>query len=206
MNAQFYLNTVITYMRKKSLITSICLSLGLLMFVSCDKSNEPELPPKSKEDIWYWGYFKGTINGDSVSVENQQYDRKVNSVRSSFYFTGDWEVVPDSVNIMRTLICYNDNSELRITLHDLTPGERYLSLSVAMEWYDSWIKVEVYSGPTKERTVYIPNEENPFRVEIADVLWLSVAEPIIEVKLDGVLYNRDNPNDTMVVKGTYETR
>lgn len=192
-------------MKKEISIISACLLFTLSILISCDNNDVPQLP-ESKEDTWFWGYFKGTIDEEEISFENEQFNRKVNSIPSAYYFFGDWEVLPDSINIMNTLICYNDSSELGITLYDLTPGERYLTLSGATYWYESYIKATIYVGPTRLKTDYIPNEENPFRVEITDVIWLSLAEPLIEVKLDGVLYNKDNPDDTLVINGAYGTR
>lgn len=186
------------------LIGLLC-CVGLLQ--SCDKENEVR-PEKSKEDIWYWGYFKGEVSGAKISLENQDHNGPIRSISSSYHFAEEGKVMSDSVNIMGTLIRYNDNSELRITLYDLLPGERYLTLSGSMYWYESCIKATVFTD-SSQKTVkadYVPSEENPFRVEITDVLWLSSTRLIIEVKLDGVLYNKENPDDVIVIKGAYGTR
>lgn len=185
--------------------------IGLLCCVgllhSCDKANEVR-PEKSKEDVWYWGFFKGEVDGTKISLENQDYNGPIHSIPSSYHFSEEGKVISDSANIMGTLICYDDNSELRITLYDLIPGERYLTLSGSMYWYESCIKATVFTDSFRKtvKADYVPSEENPFRVEITDVLWLSSTQPIIEVKLDGVLYNKENPDDVVVIKGTYGTR
>lgn len=192
---------------KVKLITGLISLLYCFCLLSCSKENElPE--ERTKENTWYWGYFKGEINGQDVSLENKDYNGPIHSGRSGYYFSGEWDVLPDSMNIIGTLIHYNDSSELRITLYDLTPGERYLTLSDNAYWYQSSINATVFDN-TSQRMIkgkYIPSEENPFRVEITDVLWLSRAEPVIEVKLDGVLYNKKNQNDAIVIKGIYGTR
>lgn len=185
------------------IISSLC-CFGLL---SCN--NDDDLPKKgTKEDTWYWGYFKGEVNGRSVSLENEDYNGPIHSGRSSYYFSGEWDVLPDSINIMGTLIHYNDSSELRIALYDLTPGERYLTLSENAYWHQSCINATVFSSSSQKtvKAKYTPSEKNPFRVKITDVLWLSLTEPVIEVELDGVLYNREDENDAIVIKGIYGTR
>lgn len=54
--------------------------------------------------------------------------------------------------------------------------------------------------------VYETSKEHPFRVKILDVMWASKSEPIIEVELDGVLFNREDPNDALIIKGVYGAR
>lgn len=166
------------------------------------------MPPRSKEDIWYWGYFKGEINGHKISLENEEYTGPIHSLRSAYYFSSEWEVLPDSINIMGTLIHYNDSSELRIRLHDLTPGERYVTVPVSRYWNENSINVTVFnnSSPKRKQALYIPSEENPFRIKIVDVSWVSIMEPIIEVELDGILYNSENQEDRMIIKAVYGTR
>ena len=194
-------------MKMKALIVSISLLCCMAFLQSCS-SEDQALPTGSKEDTLYWGYFKGDINGHDVSLENEDNKGPVRSGRSGYYFSGEWDVLPDSVNIMGTLINYNDSSELRVTLYKLVPGERYLTLSANMYWYESSIKVTVYSDPLKKtiKANYVPSEENPFRVQITDVLWLSSFEPVIEVKLNGVLYNKEDQDDTISISGAYGTR
>lgn len=140
----------------------LCLLYCFCLF-SC--SSDIELPEeRTKENTWYWGYFKGEINGQNVSLENEDYNGPIHSIWSGYYL-GEWDVLPDSMNIIGTLIHYNDSSELRITLYDLTPGERYLTLSDNAYWYQSCIRATVFDS-TPQRTVkakYIPSEENPFR-------------------------------------------
>lgn len=178
--------------------------LGMLILSSC---NEDEAPVP-KDDSWYWGYFEGEINGDIISLKNKDYNGPVKTGRRGIFNISEWNVIPDSVNIMGTLINYNDSSELRITLYDLTPSERYLTLSINEHFDENWISATVFSSSSKNEieSYYVPSKENPFRVEIADVLWVSQREPIIEVKLDGVLYNKENHKDAIVIKGVYGTR
>lgn len=40
----------------------------LILASSC--SNEDDNEISVSKDKWYWGYFKGTINGEEISLEN----------------------------------------------------------------------------------------------------------------------------------------
>lgn len=193
-------------MKKEVCTTLISLLCCMALLISCSSEEEIPLPKPSKEDIWYWGYFKGEVNGNKISLENENNEGPVHSGRVGVYF-GD-EKVPDSINIMGTGILYNNHSNLYVHLYNLTPGKRYLNSFFNNNWDESYIKATVYKDASlKEiKAQYIPSKENPLRVEITDVIWASRREPIIEVELDGVLYNRENPKDTMVIKGIYGSR
>lgn len=194
-------------MKKNICNTFISLLCCMALLTSCNSEEEATLLKPSKED-WYWGYFKGEINGNKISLENEYYKRPIRTGRIGIFKTIEWAVIPDSINIMGTLINYNDSSQLRVTLYDLTPSKRYLDLFIDESYEDSWVNVTLYTDASKEKekAIYIPNKENPVRVEITDVIWASKREPVIEVKLDGVLYNKDNPKDTMVIKAAYGAR
>lgn len=185
--------------------------IGLLccaVWLGACHSEDEIMPQRSKEDIWYWGYFKGEINGHAISLENEEYTGPIHSLRSAYYFSSEWEVFPDSINRMGTLIHYNDSSELRITLYDLSPSERYVTVPESRYWYENSINVTVFnnSSPRRKQALYIPSEENPFRIKIVDVSWVSIMEPIIEVELDGILYSDENQENRMIIKGVYGTR
>lgn len=192
---------------KKTMITVLGYLLICVALLSSCSNDEEKHPELERTDVG-WGYFKGDINGTKVSLENNWNNRSILSGRSAYYLFGEWKVMPDSINIMGTLVHYNESSELRITLYDLTPGERYLVLPEREYWYENCINVTIFSDSEKKKTkaFYIPNTENPFRVEILDVQWLSFNDPVIEVKLDGVLYNTENKKDAIVINGTYGTR
>jgi len=195
-------------MNRKPLIISSFTILCFVLLTSCSHDESPLSKEESKENTWYWGFFNGEINGNEISLKNNNTERVINSNRSSYYFSGDWEVLPDSVNIMGTLINYNDSSELRVTLYDLTLGERYITKSENLQWNESCINIVLNKDSaikTREK-YYVPSQENPFKVEIINVLWISPTKPIIEVKLDGVLYNQDDANDVIVIQGIYGSR
>ncbi|MCS3161719.1 DUF5025 domain-containing protein [Bacteroides faecis] len=49
-------------------------------------------------------------------------------------------------------------------------------------------------------------KENPFRAEVINLTYADDTHPILEVKLDGVLYRLDNPKDSIIINGSYGTR
>ena len=40
------------------------------MFILSSCGNDDNETPAPKDDSWYWGYFKGTIKGTEIAVEN----------------------------------------------------------------------------------------------------------------------------------------
>lgn len=176
---------------------------GMFILSSCNDDETPVV----RDDSLFWGYFKAEINEDKISLENNYDNMVVRSAREGIFFVKEGETVPDSINAMGTLIHYNDSSEIRIMLCDLRPSERYIS-SFYADGVRDWIKICTYSDASKKaaKATYVPSKENPLRVEITSVVWVTKREPIIEVKLDGVLYNRENNEDTIVIKGAYGTR
>lgn len=42
---------------------------GMFILASCD--NDDDETPVPKDDSWYWGYFKGEINGKEISLEKK---------------------------------------------------------------------------------------------------------------------------------------
>ena len=182
----------------------------MTILTSCSKDEEGELPLEpSKENTWYWGYFNGIINGTRISLKNETpVNKPINSSRVGVReFEGSACPVYNSLS---TYIDYDPCSILEISLYDLIPSERYVTLSFTENLKDNSVCAIVYANPSRnlneKKAVYVINKQHPFRVEILDVMWASNSEPIIEVELDGVLYNRENPNDVLIIKGVYGAR
>ncbi len=193
-------------MKKKYFVSLIGL-LCLIAMSSCSNDDEISPQPKSKEDDIWWGYFKGTINSEEISLKNSDYsEHPVKNVRESIHDTSSGN---DSINIMNTDILCNDTTALFVVLYDLNPGIRYLISSKRLGLYDSCIKMVTQRkgiDGKSQKSYYVPNENNPVKVEITDVLWLSQVEPIIDVEVDGVLYNDVNPEDSIVLNACYGVR
>lgn len=177
--------------------------LGMSILSSC--SNDDEIPVP-KDNSWYWGYFKGTLNGKQIIVENEPHNWFVQTVKTS---ASPPDNDTDSVRGMMTGIRFNENESMGITLYHLQKGVRYVTKSTRTDWIYDGIQMSrnTHSDIYEERYIrYIPKQENPFRVEITSSTYENQWEPIIEATLDGVLYCIDNPNDSIIIKGSYGTR
>lgn len=196
-------------MRKILYITFIAMFCLMFSLTSCNEDEQIENSIPSKENTWYWGYFKGVIDGINVTLENKDLQtRPIRSVtrelreanKLAFY-------VYDYVGAM---INYNDRSVLNVSLSISTIGERYLDSFYKDKWNENSIYVVIYASPSKkpneQKAIYVPIKDHPFRANIINLTSLSEGELAIEVELDGLLQNINDPNDTLCICGTYGIR
>ncbi len=198
-------------MKKRVLVALSCLLCSLVLLPSCDNDDEKLPKQKTKEEDIHWGYFEGTIGGKEISLKNTGYPNIYEPVSSQK--RGVWPLHkegPDTINIMNTVINYDDYNALSVFLYDLKPGVRYLTKSWWEDWFVSYMALyHYYRGPEDKIKVvaeYIPKEDDPFQVEIMEVIWVDFCTPIIKVELDGTLYNKEYPYDPIAIKGIYESR
>jgi|GEM_PF-657697 len=197
-------------MMRKILYITFTAIFGLMFsLTSCNEDEQIENSIPSKENTWYWGYFKGEIDGVNVTLENKDLQtRPIRSVTRELREVNQFAFyVYDYVGAM---INYNDRSVLNVSLSISTIGERYLDSFYKDKWSENSIYVVIYASPSKknneQKSIYVPIKEHPFRANIIDLTWLSESEQAIEVELDGVLQNIDDPNDTLRICGTYGIR
>lgn len=196
-------------MRKILYITFIAMFGLMFSLTSCNEDEQIENSIPSKENAWYWGYFKGEIDGVNVTLENKDLQtRPIRSVTRELREVNQFAFyVYDYVGAM---INYNDRSVLNVSLSISTIGERYLDSFYKDKWSENSIYVVIYASPSKklneQKAIYVPIKEHPFLANIIDLTWLSESEQAIEVELDGVLQNIDDPNDTLRICGTYGIR
>lgn len=196
-------------MRKILDITFIAMFCLMFSLTSCNEDEQIENSIPSKENTWYWGYFKGVIDGVNVTLENKDLQtRPIRSVTRELREANQFAFyVYDYVGAM---INYNDRSVLNVSLSISTIGERYLDSFYKDKWNENSIYVVIYASPSKklneQKAIYVPIKDHPFRANIIDLTWLSESERAIEVELDGVLQNINDPNDTLCICGTYGIR
>lgn len=196
-------------MRKILDITFIAMFCLMFSLTSCNEDEQIENSIPSKENTWYWGYFKGVIDGVNVTLENKDLQtRPIRSVTRELREANQFAFyVYDYVGAM---INYNDRSVLNVSLSISTIGERYLDSFYKDKWNENSIYVVIYASPSKklneQKAIYVPIKDHPFRANIIDLTWLSESELAIEVELDGVLQNINDPNDTLCICGTYGIR
>ncbi|WP_163211304.1 DUF5025 domain-containing protein [Bacteroides sp. 519] len=160
----------------------------------------------SKENL-DWGYFTGTINGNKIVLENAAYPDNLNnpvkSLRESLHPQNNYGEL-DSINILNTGILIDNSTTVFIRLYELIVGERYLISNKQETLYVNNITFTKVNG--EDTKIYEPSCHNPFYIEITDVSWINYYTPIVEVNLNGVLYNMDNKKDSVIINAKYGTR
>ena len=181
------------------LLFSTCLGGS---FLSSCSDDDPVSAPK--DNSWYWGYFKGIIKGTEYDLENEPHgDEPVTTMKTALQT--DSKVALDSIKGMSTGIHYGEGKALGVTLYPLYKGIRYVSQPTMGDWSKNEVSIRITAADNRD-VVYLPKEEKPFRVEVVSLTYADSFHPILEAKVDGTLYNRDNPSDSIVVSGEYGTR
>lgn len=192
----------------KANIFSTCAFLGMLILSSC--SNDDDETSTPKDDSWYSGYFKGTINGKEIALENAEHGEwPIRSIGHSIRYLPKEENEPDSVKGLTTGIWYSENEGISVNLFHLYKGIRYVTNSTRVDFIYDGIQItrDTHSEEHKDRYIdYIPKKENPFRIKITNVIYIDSTHPVLEAELDGVLYRSDNPTDSITINGSYRTR
>lgn len=152
---------------------------GMLILASC--GNDDDETPVPKDDSWYWGYFKGEINGKEISLENEAHtDWSVHSVKTSASPPNN---DTDSIRGMMTSIKYGEDELLSITIYHLHKGIRYITKSTKTDWIYDGIQItrDTHSDKYEDKYIYyIPQKEKPFQVEITKSAYADQWHPIIE--------------------------
>lgn len=189
-------------MKVNTYLISAC--LGIFLLLSCNNDDD-DIPVSQKDYPWYWGYFEGEINGEKIFLKSPGIsDSKVGFSAYDSYTSTDSQ---DSIKGLCTAIHYAEGDNLHIELYNPYVGVRYIT------GYTTYFKeTMIYiTKPGKPNTTgydldsyynYYPDSRKPFRMEILSSFY-EYSFPVVKVKLDGVLYCRDNPEDSIVVKGTY---
>ncbi|MBR1464468.1 MAG: DUF5025 domain-containing protein [Prevotella sp.] len=184
-------------MKKLFLLFAIA-CMGMLASCSDDDENETKLCK--------YGMFEGNINGDSISIQ----DREENYGLFSKYWSLGGSKAED------TYVYWS------VILHDVSEAEKYgLSLYIVSPVPTTSYLVEKDTETAQfedkrlvgahvwksgeldvRKTLYVPDEHwMPLWIYI-DVVRKSDYQgvPLVEGRLDGVLYNIDNPQDSMIIR------
>ena len=181
---------------KKGMMAGFIFSLFILLlfsFVSCDKDEDTSF----EETPYYLGYFEGKVNSQDISIANQSnshsfidhgnFWQEVNTDLSGFY----WEI-PLGVHISDY-----PYPMLRISLIPLREGEYLIDKGKLLnEEIESTIRI------TKDdaKIVYHPLKSS-FRIQVDSIRFHEGSgTPYIEGKMEGILYNIENSEDSIVIK------
>lgn len=178
------------------LLAIFCASL----FIACDDNEEGTAPLPYRKEQGLWGYFEGTVAEEDFKVENlKNKDQLVTSVINSFA-TSD-----TAIFIVSTRIQYKEKADIRVLLWGLDEQLRVRYISEYIDW--GWdVKADCIRLTQEDGIVYVPRKEHPLRAEILDLEWDNLGMPIVEVQLDGFLYNENNSLDSIKVNARYGTR
>lgn len=162
-----------------------------LLLSSCEKND----PPPSDE--WRDGYFKGTVNGRFYHIPDRKF-----AGQASIWYDG----LQGSIEYVSTYIDYQDGYELIVTLHDVAQGKRTITENSTSNIAGAASSISIFDSRNNVEIEYIPMADDPVELDIFNFFWRDPITPIIEVKIDGTLYNSKNPEDTITIDAMYGTR
>lgn len=190
----------------KHIISFISVFVSISFLLSCNNDDDDISIPQ-KNHPWYWGYFEGEINGEKISLKDpRNSESDVIFTGYDYYLSDDSR---DSVKGLWTAIHYTeDHNCIHVDLYNPYVGVRYMTSS-NKDWKKTGgIYITKFGKPNTteyyldDYYYYYPNPQKPFKMEILSTFYEDF-HPIVKVKMDGVLYCKDNPEDSIVVKGTY---
>lgn len=185
----------------KKIFSFMSLLAGMFLLSSCSNDDDP-VSPDSETPIWYRGYFEGEVGGIPVSIRDRESSDKQIGVSGYEY----WSDPLKGCGGMSIGIKYDEKYMLHVDLYRPMTGVYYFmdhSRMLDMEHRDGVYIGEAYPSSLDNRIYYDPTPEHPFRVEIINAHYEDLMPPLIEAEFSGTLYRKDNPNDSIVVKGKF---
>ena len=150
-----------------------------------------------------WGVFEGSVNGVNLSILNDRDPyclKEIACIKSGVSKPG---MSCDSTNILTVSMRLDSIHGLEFAITDFSQNDKWLLTNP----YPFEIKTEYvcglrYNSDIRDwHKVWIPRESNPFKIELIEQKWYSSFDVRSELNLEGVLYNRNNPTDSIVIKG-----
>lgn len=166
--------------------------LLLVSFAACSDDDDFE----RAETPWNFGYFKGELNNKPISIVNSDYDRLIHgSIYIESYIKADGTILdePEERFGFSVMIFGEGEPELGLSFIPLNKGK--YEIKGDYHTSDSSM-ISIQSDKVK----YYPIKE-PVKLEITDIRYPAPGHiPIIEGKMEGVLYNLNNPQDSIIFK------
>ena len=205
-------------MKTRYFFLLICSMLCIAIILSACSKEEKE--PNNPEDNWWWGYFDGTFTGTSpaddmtVSFVNDPVRPRFSSGISPEGIGNQDDVLTQAMSIQYIQVYDATPSYIQLSIRDIIPGTRFIThgdsfvIEDEMRYVSAIKVVRRYTLDPTAIVEFVPHEDNPFRLEITRVEWLpsSNDHPITEAKLDGTLYNKDNPQQSIEIHAVYGSR
>lgn len=172
---------------------SYFISILLLMsFTACSDDDDFE----RVETPWNFGYFKGDLNDEPISIENTDYGHLIHGrIYILNYIKADGTILdePEERFGFSVMVFGEGEPELGLNFTPLKIGK----YEIKGDYHPSDSSmISIQSDKVK----YFPIKE-PVKLEITDIRYPEPGRaPIIEGKMDGVLYNLNNPQDSIIFK------
>lgn len=181
-------NPLIKFKAMKYLIHFILLSL-IFTLVSCN--NEKEVSQNPDEMPWYMGYLKGVIDNQLIFVENTTDDRYIPN--------GMYIQKPTGQKIYDWSFPIN-NYTLTIVLTPLETGDHKISRGSQDDINEWCCLTKIIDKKNDTKQTYYPSKV-PFNIYIDHISFKKNSFfPYIKGTMEGVFYNIDNPQDSVVIK------
>lgn len=170
----------------------------LLSFASCDKAEEPPYVPGPYS--WDFGYIKGKLNETDVNLQNEGNQAGKHMPAGISVYSKDSEGKEAySAEIPIT----KDQDKLAygfcIFISPIKTG-KFEVTKPSLEYFENNIAFVDKRDDTKEAKIYKPLKQ-PLILHINRADFSSDSGiPFIEGKMEGILYNEKNLNDSVIVK------
>lgn len=166
--------------------------LSLLSFASCSK-DEDNFPKVPKETPFYLGYFKGTVNDAPISLVNTDIKTVIHSgIISKRPVGSNGEYITEYY----LSIPIGDFS-LNMCLDPLEEGTYIIDKGFYSEDAPHVNMIKKDSEPV----IYYCPLKAPFKIEVDSIRYHGYSSfPYIEGKMEGILYNENNLQDSIVIK------
>lgn len=180
-------------------IKVILLLMAVAAMSSCHSDDD-------EEDVTYYtnyGYFEGNVDDSYVYICNTKDDRDRIGMSYREYYN-ELEIVTWGVRFNPSP---SSSSFLRIRLCSLHRGDYLMKKTLSEVKHEPLVNKLVSSAVDYEvkcdgeSVLYGPKRETPFLVYVTDVRYDprdKTYESLVEGYMNGVLYNRENPSDSIV--------
>lgn len=188
----------------KKTFSFMFLLAGMFLLSSCSNDDDP-VSPDSETPIWYRGYFEGEVGGIPVSIQDKESSEELIEIVGY----DNWVDHLKSCGGMTASIRCGEKYVLLLDFYRPVTGFYYFTDSGRIPTLDEQphqggIYLILADAPSpKDYLYYEPTPEHPFRVEIINAHYEDLMPPLIEAEFSGTLYRKDNPNDSIVVKGKF---
>lgn len=179
----------------KLLHATWCLAIILWAWFSLGSCSEEHVP-MVEEPLPVYSYFRGYINDEYICIEqNTAYDKRIDYTSTlglkGKILTYGWRMIfIDDYNAS-----FKHAPSLSVQLAPLALG-RYNIKGARFHNIESAIALAT------DKNQYVPNPSHPFKISLGKLVETPPygGAPFIAGAMEGILYNRDNPTDSLIIR------